>query len=273
MKIINLYAGEQLALADMLYGMQSTPRGAQSDVLGGLVAANGPQILAGFEATLTNGSLTVASGRALLTLREGNTLTPNLFVGEDAEAVVLDVTKLAAGDYGVYVTFASKPTDLDERSAYASQSAGYTQDAMVYTRQAPGFAAKLSTTALGPEYVRIAQVTLPDGAVQDCRPLLFEGRADQGFAPTWGSEADRSQNRGQAPISDLRTMIEALKVAIGDVKGGPWYAPYAGGTGGGASAPAHNPISVGDGPPVDSPSVQPLDVYLRKDTLEIFFAQ
>lgn len=270
MKLVQFTSGERIALGDLIYATNNTPREAQADIAAGIVASSGSRIVSGFEASYVNSVATVAPGKAILAYRQGANIVQGLMVLESAGAQTFDCSALAAGVYGLYVTFNSLPTDVDNRSLYASADIGFESNQAVPTRLSASFTLKAASTSPGDQYLQVATLTLPGGTIADTRPLLFEGSAADNFAPTWGSDADRTSDRGSAPITDIETMFAALKVAIADVKGGPWYAPYTAAAQ--VAAPAHNPVSVGNGPPVDSSNVQPSDMYVRQDTLEIYFA-
>jgi hypothetical protein len=271
LKTVNLYSDQQLALADLIGVATDTPRDAQADITQALVASTGPVIISGFETQVQHGKLTVRPGRALLPMRMGQRVVPNQVVRDDAPAVTLDVSRYPALTYKVYVTAAAAPSDVEERSLYNAQSTGFVDDRFVATRSVTTFAALVSRTDPGPAYCCIAEVTLPAGDTTDLRELLFEGRAADKFARAWGSEADRSDDRGKAPIGDLRTMVDALKTAIEDVKGAPWYTKIAGtgGGGGGGTSPAPGPrtrIFWGADAPSDALNPSADDAYIRYDS-------
>lgn len=273
MKVVKFYSGERTSIADQIFAACDTPRLVQGDVSAILVGGAASRILRGFVATFANKVVSVSTGAALLALNAGDTQQNGLYVGDDAPGQQVDCSALAAGTYGVFVTFNSVPTDLEERTKYQSGTTGFDQDISVFTRQAAQWRLRVATASPGPEYLQIATVSLPDGAIQDTRPLLFEGRASDRFAPTWGSDADRSAERGANPISDLETMIAALKVAISDVKGAPWYeAVGPSQNGSGDSTAGHGSVYWGDGPPSDTLNPGVDSLFIDQQNLVIYRA-
>jgi hypothetical protein len=270
MKLIQLSSGERYALSDLIYGFIDSPREAQSDIASDLVAPRGPRIITGFEASLDGSVVTVSAGKALLTLKEGSKVTPGLVVTQEAGPQSFDCKGLKAGTYGLFVTFASLPTDKDTRTTYASQDIGFDRNQQVFTRLAASWSLQVAEQLPGDEYTQVATVALPDGTLTDTRALLFEGDASKDFEPTWGSDDDRSDDRGKAPIGDLETMLEALRVAISDVKGGPWYSRTSGGGGGtGGTDPGKTGIIIGQGAPVEPPPAANY-LYFDQDTATVY---
>lgn len=233
MKIVNFVQGDAYHLADILYATGDTPRQATSDIGSGLIASGGPCIVSGFEASFAEGSVTVSAGVAFLAFSKNDKVYQGVMVSEDAGEKAFDCSELSAGSHGVWVTFAYELTDQELRSVYNSGQQGFDKNNNVFTRQRASYRVVVAADSPGEAFLKIADVSLPDGAIRDARPLLFEGNAGDDFAPTWGSDDDRSPERGKAPIGDLRTMVAALQTAISDVKGGPWYAATSGGGGSG----------------------------------------
>lgn len=268
MKLVKFYSGERISLADLIFASTDTPRLAQGDSSSILVEGAKPRILRGFAASMDQSTLTVSEGAALLTFDAGSSLQPGLFVDETAAAKSFDCSSLAAGIYGAWVTFVSLAAEPAQRVVFRGGNTGFDQDNQVNTRTIPDWSLVVAPSQPSSAHLLVAQVTLPQGTVTDMRPFLFEGAASQGFKPQWGSDADRSAARGDAPISDLETMLAALKTAIEDVKGTAWYERYTAAAG--TPGTAGSRFIFGDGPPPADLAPNANDVYFDQVNREIY---
>ena len=255
----------------MIYAFNDTPRQAQGDIAGLLVAGADPRIVSGFATSVAGQTLTVSAGSALLTLNAGSYLAKGLVVGSDAGPQSFDLSPLAPGDYSVWVAFNPIPTDLEARTSYAAQSIGFDQNINIYTRESASFKLSVAAQSPGADYTAIAQVSLPSNVVTDARKLLFEGDAASNFAPIWGSATDRADARGLYPISDLATMLDALKVAIEDIKGTHWWVAT-GALGASSGIAEFIGATKGHGPPADSDALAGKS-YLNLDTGDFYIAE
>lgn len=234
MDMLNLTANERLDLADLSYAVFDSQIGLHRAITGQvLMDANGAApayILSGFAVTNPGGAqVTVTRGVALLPYRTDTGVLYGMVASEGPTTQTLDLSTRAAGTYTVYITFTYQPGADDTRTLWASDNGGSEYAAAVPTRQVAGWQLVVETASPGSEWLPIATVTTPSMAIVDMRPFYFEGRADQAFAPQWGSTADRADARANTPITNLQTFVQAVQQCLIDIKGpgiAKWYTPY-----------------------------------------------
>lgn len=237
MDMLNLSPNERLDLADLTYATFDSQLGLHRNITGQILtnpnAVQPAFVLSGFGVTNPAGSqVAVTRGVALLPYRQGAEVLFGLVACEGPQTQTLDLSSRAAGTYTIYISFSYQPGALDTRTLWTPDNGGAEYSQSVPTRMVAGWQMVAESVSPGVEWLPIATVTLPSMAIVDMRPLYFEGRPDQGFAPQWGSDADRDANRALAPIADMQTFVQAVQQCLIDVKGpgiADWFTPYVAG--------------------------------------------
>lgn len=268
MDLLNISGEESLDLPDITFGMNDVPTGLVNELTGGfLIGAGQGTIVSGFVPGSAGASGPVVVGQdgvrnvALLGYQTGKGITYGVLSVDGNNAKSYDVSTYAPGTYGIYVRFNRQPAEAQTRVFWSGiDNAEYAKT--TYTRLAATWEARIEVAQPAPEWLLIGQVTITSQgsgqgnsvSVADQRPLYFEGSFSNGYAPTWGSDADRSA-RQTATIGTLRRMIDALKQSIVDIKGPglqPWYSRFIGGMNIGPRfptpiVPTSERVAVGDG--------------------------
>lgn len=267
MDLLNISGEESLDLPDITFGMNDVPTGLLNELTGGfLIGAGQGTIVSGFVPGSAGISGPVVVGQdgvrnvALLGYQTGKGVTYGVLSVDGNNAKSYDVSTYAPGTYGIYVRFNRQPAEAQTRTFWSGiDNAEYAKT--TYTRLAATWEARIEVAQPAPEWLLIGQVVVSSQgsgqgnsvAVTDSRPLYFEGSQAGGYAPTWGSDADRG-NRQTATIGTLRRMLDALKQCIVDIKGPglqPWTSRFIGGMNvgsrfGSVNAPVADRIAVGD---------------------------
>ena len=269
MDTLNLTAEERVNLADLSFALGDSLTGQISELTQGvLVAPGAASIVAGFvpAAAQSGGPVTIGkagvTNSAILSRSVDGQVGPGqLIVGGNA-SISIDISTFPTGTYGVYVRFNRVAAQMQNRAFWSgADAAEYAK--LTATRLTATWEARIETAQPAPEWTLIGQATVTaassggQGAsvvVTDMRPLLFEGLAANGYAPGWGSAADRG-GRQSATITNLAQMVDALKQCIVDIKGrglATWSQPNISGMQVGtaftlASKPTANQLAVGDG--------------------------
>lgn len=280
--LLSFAANERLDLGELGYLGQDQPTALMSSVLGGFHSKasrdQGLYILHGFGVQAgvgTNSSspaqnqLLVSPGSGILAWRR-DAGTPRFGMmadldGTDQAAQSVDLTFFPAGQYTIWLRMSFTPSNATDRTFWASGDVGREYAQLTSTRLVATWEVQALSQGSNPgaEWVAIARLTWASpatqggggtlSAVQDTRPLYFEGQASATptFSAGWGAGNDRSSDRGQYGIQDLRTMLAALRQCIEDVKGPGlrrWYEPTMGGlnVGFGPNAPTEGRVALGD---------------------------
>lgn len=148
-----------------------------------------------------------------------------VLAGGDAQRTV-SVASFASGTYGVFVRFAFRDTDVENRIFWKAVASPPLEDARaISTRSTENWDLAVELVAPGPEWTRIATANISGGLVSsltDGRSLFFEGKASNAYAVTddeWGSAQDRENNRSQHGVFGLYRAIRGLQRQVQDIIG------------------------------------------------------
>ena len=234
---LNVSANERIDLADFQMATNTVPAGLVNELTSAFLVNQGQNwVVSGFAPSIVSTPLGVQVGDnvtpnvGLLGQRIGGTISYDVLCVAGPTSQTVALTSFAAGTYGLFVRFARNPGAAAQRVYWDGTNAReYTQ--LTNTRNVAQFEVRVESVSPSGEWLQIASLTITstsgtlNATVTDLRPLYFEGTNAGGYAPTWGTTADRLSNRLTKPIADLRTMIDALKAAIVDIKG-PGYASW-----------------------------------------------
>lgn len=268
MDLLNLAGDERLDLGDLTFATNDVPTGLVNELTGNfLVAPGATAIVTGLR----------PSGSGQGPVQVGDSGTPNVaFLGQRLNGVVTQgvltlagpasqqvaVASLPANTYGIFVRFNRLPGQSQTRKFWAKAAPGQEYSQLHSTRLVATWEARVEVSAPSAEWVKIGQVVVTSAGsgqgstitVTDQRLLYFEGPASGGYAPAWGSAADRSTDRSAANTGNLQRQLDALRQCIVDIKGrglATWYQPNISGlqVGSGftlANSPLANCVAVGD---------------------------
>ena len=272
MDLLNLAAEERVNLADLSFAITDSITGQHAELAQGLfLPAAGQQtaaIISGFAPMAASSSGPVTVGQAstvnaafLSRMGSDGVVRPAEMIYGGTSVVGIDISTFPTNTYGIFVRATRTGQTVQNRAFWSGVDASeYAQ--LTPTRLTASWEVRIETASPGSEWLRVgqAQVTASSSGgqgatvvVTDQRPLFFEGQASAGYAPTWGTAADRS-SRQSATITSLGRMVDALKQCLVDIKGRglqPWYSPAIGGLNVGGSfgltdSPANNRVAVGD---------------------------
>ena len=252
---LNVAANERIDLSDFQFSSNSVPTGLVNEVTSSFFVANGQNwVVSGFAPSIITTPLAVQVGDnanpnvGLLGQRSGATILSDVLCTAGTASQTVALTGFAAGTYGLFIRFARNPGAAAQRVYWdGTNTREYTQ--LTNTRNVAQFEVRVESVAPSAEWLQIGTITVTSSTaatVTDTRPFYFEGSASNGYAPTWGTAADRNATRIVRPIADLRTMIDALKQAIIDIKGqglAGWYTSNVQGLNVGSGFSGSNPLS------------------------------
>ena len=202
----------------------------------GCLVGSASYILRGFKVTNTTTAVTITrdeyggTGAALLAWRdaEGQTTWGHITSGTPT-ARTYDVSSFADNTWYVYLRLAVTETDYANRAFWNPDStAGGPVETVqnVASRYATEWQVAMATSSPGTEWLQIASFVVSSGVVvgsaTDLRPLYFEGSSAASYAPDtdWGDGAnDRSSDRVQYGLRDMRTAVRALQRQVQDIIG------------------------------------------------------
>ncbi len=268
MDLLNLSGDERLDLGDLTFATNEVPTGLVNELAGNfLVAPGATSIVTGFRPSGSGqGPVQVGDNGvpnvAFLGQRVGGVVTPGVFTAVGPATQQLSVSSLPANTYGIFVRFNRIPGQSQTRKFWAKASPGQEYSQLTSTRLVGTWEARIEVSSPSAEWTQVGQAVVTSAGsgqgntvvVTDQRTLYFEGAASTGFAPAWGSAADRSSDRSVANVGNLQRQLSALRQCIIDIKGrglATWYQPNISGmqigSGFGLSdTPTANRLCVGD---------------------------
>ncbi len=268
MDLLNVAGDEGLDLGDLTYATNAVPTGLLNELTGNFLLQPGT-------ASIVTGLRPSGSGQG--PVQVGDNGVPNVaFLGQRQDGIVtqgvftlsgpavqqVSVSSLPANTYGIFVRFNRLPGQTQSRKFWAKAAPGREYSQLQSTRLVATWEARVEVSAPSSEWVKIGQVVVTSAgtgqgstiSVTDQRLLYFEGPVAGGYAPSWGSAADRSNDRTAANTSNLQRQLDALRQCILDIKGrglATWYQPNISGLQVGtgyqlSSSPTANTVAVGD---------------------------
>lgn len=286
-KFANVSGDQRVDLGDIQQIAVDTPLDMQTDLVHGFLIPTGtPSIVSGFRPSLSGGVISInvnadgtpQEGSAFLGYRDAaGAVRYGVVRSHDNTVGSINVGSYVAGDYTVYIRFNLSPGVLQNRPFFSAANNGFEYSKVTPTQLVSSWEARaeLNAIMLGPEWLPIATLTVTASTqtLTDTRRMYFEGNAATNFAPFWGTgAADRLTSRS-TPISDLRTMIDALKQCLVDIKGpsiAPWYNPVVSGMNiGNRFVPANYPTTAVPNPTDGRIALGDASFYLQGPTATV----
>ena len=196
-----------------------------------LLPTAGPKqfIIQGF--ALDNASATTARvrrdngaqrGAAVLSFRENGVIKHGAVFADGEAQRVIDVSALADGTYGGWIRFEFQDAEFQNRVFWnPSTKTEFTQN--VPTKRVANWSFRLAIASPGAEWFSLGTVDVTGGSITGLsqeRDFYFEGAEDNNFLSTWGGGSDRSDDRFDQGVFDLRTAMQAIFKKLEEIQTG-----------------------------------------------------